>query len=101
MNAKKFINPDEDAVREAGDYIFEGSRIILAKCAEDTGGAKMTHGDRVIADALCCLAAQDQSAAMVDFEKGIIGTAAWFKKEEEEEKQKNAHKVKLWLDFRN
>lgn len=99
MNAKKFINPDEDAIRECEDYIFNGSQIVLSQCIEDSGGAKAAHGDRVIADALCNLAAQDQPRAAHHFAENITGTIEWRMKQQKEKEYAEKNKVKLWLDF--
>lgn len=99
MTAKKFINPDGEALREAEDYIFDGSRIVLSSCIEDSGGAKAAHGDRVVADALCNLAAQDQPKAFTRFEEKVIGTDAWLQKEIRRQKNEKRNKVKIWLDY--
>jgi hypothetical protein len=50
----KFINHSLDALNEMRQYIFfpDGS-IGPAGLIEESPGAKKTHGDRVIADALC------------------------------------------------
>ncbi len=99
MTAKKFINPDSEALREAEDYIFNGSQIVLSSCIEDSGGAKACHGDRVVADALCNLAAQDQPKAMHRFEERIYGTDAWVQKEIRRQKNEKRNQMKVWLSF--
>ncbi len=67
-----YINPDEDAMREAEDYVFyDNGRIGPSSAQEDTGGAKATHGDIVIADALCNLARKDQPRAMIEYYPNI------------------------------
>lgn len=99
MTAKRFENPDGDAIREAEDYIFNGSQIVLSRCIEDSGGAKAAHGDRVIADALCCLAAQDQPQAVHRFAEKIVGTSEWRMAEYKKEQHEKRNRVKLWLDF--
>lgn len=99
MNARKFINPDGEAIREASDYIFDENRIVLSSCIEDMGGAKAAHGDRVVADALCNLAAQDQPKAAYDFESKIYGTKAWLKNEIQKERIAKRNRTKIWLDF--
>lgn len=99
MNAMAFINPDGDAIKEAEDYIFNGTQIVPSQCIEDSGGAKAAHGDRVIADALCNLAAQDQPKAAKEFEEKIIGTSAWFEKQVADEEYKKQNKTKIWLEF--
>lgn len=99
MKAKMFINPDEDAIRECEDYIFNGNQIILSRCIEDSGGAKAAHGDRVIADALCNLAAQDQPKVAHEFAEKIVGTIEWRKKRQKDQERTKKDKMKLWLDF--
>jgi len=59
-----YKNPDVDSITEAEDYIFYITGAIGPSSAEaDEGGAKATHGDRVIADALCNVARADQKKA--------------------------------------
>jgi hypothetical protein len=99
MAAKKFVNPDEEAMREIGDYIFDGGRIVLSSCIEDMGGAKAAHGDRVIADALCNLAAQDQPKSAADFAKSVVGSKEWIINEWKEEDRRKKAEVKIWLDY--
>jgi hypothetical protein len=99
LDAKKFINPDEESIREAEDYIFNGSQITPSKCIEDTGGAKMTHGDKVIADALCNLAAQEQPKAAKEFESNIEGSFEWRKKRVMERKLAKENRTKIWLKY--
>jgi len=70
---RKYINPDEKAIAEAEDYIFySGSKIGPSEALVDEGGAIATHGDRVIADALTCLARTDQPAAVADMRKKVV-----------------------------
>ena len=99
MPVKKFINYDEDAIREAEDYIFNGNQIVLSRCIEDTGGAKACHGDRVIADALCCLASQEQPKAAHRFRENIEGSIEWRKKRAKDLEYEKKNKVKQYLDF--
>jgi hypothetical protein len=64
-----FINPDEDSLHEAEDYIFfegQSKGIGPSHCSADEGGAKAAHGDMVIADALCNLARYDQPRAALN-----------------------------------
>jgi len=62
---RAFFNPDKVSIHEAEDYIIfpNGFNIGKSSCADEEGSAKAAHGDRVIADALCCLARYDQPAA--------------------------------------
>jgi len=49
-----FINPSQIALNEAETYVyFAGGRIGPAFLMEENASARKTHGDRVIADALC------------------------------------------------
>ena len=49
-----FINPSQMALNEAETYVyFAGGQIGPASLQEESASAKKTHGDRVIADALC------------------------------------------------
>ncbi len=99
LKAKKFVNYDKEAIREAEDYIFNGNQIVPSQCIEDSGGAKMTHGDRVIADALCYLAAQDQFIAEKKFEGNIIGSIEWRKRRQKEKEYKEKNRTKIWLNL--
>ena len=49
-----FKNPSQPAVRECRDYLMESGRIVHTKSkkAVDPTGARESHGDRVIADAI-------------------------------------------------
>jgi len=86
-------------VREAEDYIFSGRKIVLSSCIEDSGGAQAAHGDRVIADALCNLAAQDQPKAAIEFAEGIVGTNEWYFKQLEKREREKRNRIKVYLDF--
>lgn len=49
-----FINPSVKALEEAETYVsFTGNEIGPAFLREESASARKTHGDRVIADALC------------------------------------------------
>lgn len=99
MKASKFINYDQDAIREAEDYIFNGPNIVLSQCIEDSGGAQACHGDKVIADALCCAASQDQALAAKKFEQNIVGTVAWRQERQKQEEYRERNKTKIWLNL--
>lgn len=98
MKEKKFINPDLDALKECEDYIFNGSQIIPSKALDDSSGAKAAHGDRVIADALCNLAAIDQPRAAHRFAESVVGTIEWRKKQARRQEDQNQEKDP-WLDL--
>ena len=49
-----FINPSQKALDEAKTYVYMGNgQIGPASLREESASARKTHGDRVIADALC------------------------------------------------
>jgi len=98
LDNKKFINPDEDSIREAEDYIFDGSQLVPSRNIEDTGGAKACHGDRVIADALCNLASLDQFRAIRSFQEIIPGTVEWRQARKDKHDRDQKRKVKIWLN---
>lgn len=99
MSEQKFINHDSESLDEAQDYIFDNGRIVLSSCMEDSGGAKAAHGDRVIADALCCLAAREQSKATQSFAAKIVGTREWITKKIKEEEEEKKNKMKILSDY--
>ncbi|MCJ7828719.1 MAG: hypothetical protein MUP81_03140 [Dehalococcoidia bacterium] len=99
LTNKKFINPDEEAIRECEDYIFNGSQIVMSRCIEDSSGAQAAHGDRCVADALCSIAAQEQPRAVHRFMENIEGSIEWRKKRQRESEREKRDKVKVWLDF--
>jgi hypothetical protein len=60
----EFINRCTEAVDEAFGYVYlPGREIGAASTAEWSSGAKATHGDRVIADALCAFGMQEPRGA--------------------------------------
>lgn len=56
LNHGTFINRSEIALSETMDYVFTAKGIEHSGSynKEDESGASLNHGDRVIADALCC-----------------------------------------------
>lgn len=55
-----FINPSVKALCEAETYVYSaGGQIGPASLQEESASARKTHGDRVIADALCHKAMQE------------------------------------------
>ncbi len=94
----RFINPDEAAISEAEDYIFYSSGRIGPSSSEgDEGGAKATHGDRVIADALCCLARADQPKAARDNRTNPPGDSFAARRREFLQNNKLSLEDKRWL----
>lgn len=56
LAAGVFVNPSAAAVEELTQYVVDDDGYPLhEKLIEDTGGARLAHGDRVIADALANL----------------------------------------------
>jgi hypothetical protein len=56
----KFINPCKESLDEAIDYVYNDKGLLVpATKVQEAGGASATHGDRVVADALCELARKD------------------------------------------
>jgi hypothetical protein len=50
----RYINPSKDSLDEAVSYVYSESGLLVPSLAKsEVGGASATHGDRVIADALC------------------------------------------------
>jgi hypothetical protein len=57
----KFLNPSAQAVAELLEYIVDQDGSPLhEKLAEEPSGARLAHGDRVVADALVNLARKEQ-----------------------------------------
>lgn len=50
----RYINPSKESLDEALDYVYnEKGLLVPATAKSEQGGASATHGDRVVADALC------------------------------------------------
>jgi hypothetical protein len=63
----QFINHDTMAVEEAEEYIYYDTGAVgPARLITENEGARATHGDRVIADALTCVGGQEVSDAKVE-----------------------------------
>jgi len=55
-----FINHSEEALDEALTYVhYDGGGIGPAELVEESASARKTHGDRVIADMLCLVGAEE------------------------------------------
>ena len=94
----KFINLDEKSIAEAEEYIFFPSGIIgPASSAEDEGGAKATHGDCVIADALANLGRKEQPVAMKELPRETPQNSPAARREEYEGKQRQEND-RRWSD---
>jgi len=96
---RRFINPDELAIAEAEDYIFlSKSKIGPSSSQSEDGGAQATHGDRVIADALCCLARSDQTKAVITQPVEIPTKCFAARREAFEKNNQFSVEEKRWLD---
>jgi hypothetical protein len=50
----RYINPCKESLDEAIDYVYNDRGVLQpATAVREQGGASATHGDRVVADALC------------------------------------------------
>jgi hypothetical protein len=50
----RYINPSKESLDEAIDYVYNEKGVLVpASSKAEAGGAAATHGDRVVADALC------------------------------------------------
>lgn len=50
----RYINPSKESLDEAVSYVYSETGLLVPSLAKsELGGAAATHGDRVIADALC------------------------------------------------
>ena len=84
------VVPDEDTIDELDDYIFyESGDIGASEVADQSSGARIRHGDRVIALALCMLGMKEQRKA-VQRERTRIrpGSMAWRIQEAKREAEK-------------
>ena len=54
LKAARYINPCKQSLDEALDYVYNDTGLLVpARSTSEAGGASATHGDRVVADALC------------------------------------------------
>ena len=81
--------PDEETLREYEDYIFlESGDIGSTMTMDDSSGARLAHGDRVIPDGLYVLALQYQPKAMMkDAENFNVQSLAWRWAQSQRDKQ--------------
>jgi len=92
---KFVIVHDEATVDELDDYIFyENGDIGASETADQASGARLRHGDRVIALGLCLLGTKEQRKAMhKEITKILPGSMAWrlreARREQEEENDKS------------
>ena len=91
-----FINPSEIALNEAETYIyFAGGQIGPACLIEESAAAKKTHGDRVIADALC-LKGMDESHIRADRVLEAPGNSFGGRYQKHMKRQRDIKAGKVW-----
>jgi len=72
------INPCVESLEECADYIYDPSgRLIPASIREEPSGGHELHGDHVIADALCWVAAQELPKHQHSPVRAPRGSYAW------------------------
>jgi hypothetical protein len=99
VEAHKFIVYDEVAVGEYEEYIFDKTgKPNPAATAEEEGGAKAAHGDRVIADALCDLGRREQPAALLTQPKVIQFNSGEYRRIMYEQRQSNESNESRWAE---
>lgn len=63
LGSDRMIVPCQESLDEAADYIYaDDGSLIPSRLREEPGGGRQLHGDHVIADALCWLAAREMPA---------------------------------------
>ena len=85
-----FINHSREAMMECREFIYDSSGGVehsLSINATDKSGAKSNHGDRVIADALACLAMGTGFTPVVRENEVLPGSLAWRRREEKKKKR--------------
>ena len=96
---RKFINPDAQAVSECEDYIFYSTGRIGPYTAEaEEGGAKATHGDRVIADALCNLGRIDQRRVIAQAPRAVPNNSIAARREYHQAQSRQNKDMQRWQD---
>ena len=79
-----FVQRSLAAVQEAESYIyFDTGEIGPAAMAEERGGARAAHGDRVIADAVAFLGLREQPKACPPEKRAPLYSVAWVQEQEE------------------
>ena len=82
---EEFVNHSREAIDECREFIYDstgGVQHALSISATDKSGAKSNHGDRVIADALACLALGGNRHIQVPKATVLPGSIAWRRKED-------------------
>jgi hypothetical protein len=74
----KLIQPCEESLDEAGDYIYDTSGLLIPSMMRDEpSGGRMLHGDHVIADALSNLGTEEMPAQHNKEARTPHGSFAW------------------------
>lgn len=82
---EEFINHSREAIDECREFVYDSSGGVehsLSINAQDKSGARSNHGDRVIADALACLALGGVSSVVVPKSHILPGSIAWRRRED-------------------
>lgn len=82
LHTGRIINPSAESLDEASRYITDANgNLIPGKMRTEKNGARKTHGDRVIADALMVLAMNELPQQRSIARHAPKGTFAWRKRE--------------------
>ena len=83
--SEDFINHSREAIAECREFIYDSSGGVthaLSVSSSDKSGAKANHGDRVIADALACLALGTGFMPTARATEVLPGSMMWRKRED-------------------
>lgn len=75
----EFICRNAEAIREAKKFIYSPTGDIVnsgSLTSNDPAGAKMNHGDRIMSEALCCLALKNVKPRKEDIPKDVKSCVA-------------------------
>ena len=88
LYSRRFINPCAESLREAGNYLHDGNSVTY-KGLDERQKQGHAHGDRVIADALCCKLVFRGSIERKpeSFEEPRFGSLLYRRRERERESQ--------------
>ena len=84
-----FVNHSREALAECREFIYDSSGGVthaLSTSASDKSGAKANHGDRVIADALACLALGTGFMPTTGKKEILPGSMGWRKRDNKRKK---------------
>jgi hypothetical protein len=82
---EEFVNHSREAIDECREFVYDstgGVEHSLSINAQDKSGARSNHGDRVIADALACLAAGGSRQVSIPITQILPGSIAWRRRED-------------------